>query len=107
MQSSGWLKLLRTAHALIHGEAEQKRKAGDRWDRVEGPTRKPYPRQSALSRMGLQPLVLAAPTLTRRLSQTKCPFTDYRAELEAANDDMSNVGTPWFLLWFSHNISSP
>ena len=23
-------------HALIHGEAEQKRKAGDRWDRVEG-----------------------------------------------------------------------
>ena len=24
------------AHSLIHGEAEQKRKAGDRWDRVEG-----------------------------------------------------------------------
>ena len=23
-------------HALIHSEAEQKRKAGDRWDRVEG-----------------------------------------------------------------------
>ena len=23
-------------HSLIHGEAEQKRKAGDRWDRVEG-----------------------------------------------------------------------
>ena len=23
-------------HALIHGEAEQKRKAGERWDRVEG-----------------------------------------------------------------------
>ena len=23
-------------HALIHGEAEQKREAGDRWDRVEG-----------------------------------------------------------------------
>ena len=53
-----------TRYALIHGEAEQKRKAGDRWDRVEGRIESLI-QGRARSRGGLQPLVLAAPLGTK------------------------------------------